>query len=53
MGWGSSGTLVELTGYCLIYERGRQPDPGRDDPLVPISLEHWRAHLPHVGDSYA
>jgi len=29
--------------FCLIRQRGRLPDPGWDDPLVPISLEDWRA----------
>jgi hypothetical protein len=29
--------------HCLVCESRRQPDPGWDDPLVPISLEDWRA----------
>ena len=29
--------------FCLICQRSRQPDPGWDDPLVPVSLEDWRA----------
>jgi hypothetical protein len=29
--------------HCLICERFRDPDPDWDDPLVPISLEDWRA----------
>ena len=28
--------------HCLICQRARPPDPGWDDPLVPISLEDWR-----------
>jgi hypothetical protein len=29
--------------HCLICERARRPDPGWDDPLVPISIEDWQA----------
>jgi hypothetical protein len=29
--------------FCLICQRSRQPDSGWADPLVPISLEDWRA----------
>jgi hypothetical protein len=28
--------------HCLVCERGRDIDPGWDDPLVPISIEDWR-----------
>jgi hypothetical protein len=29
--------------FCLICQRGRDIDPGWADPLVPISLDEWRA----------
>jgi hypothetical protein len=29
--------------HCLVCERARQPAPGWDDPLVPISVEEWRS----------
>jgi len=29
--------------YCLVCERFRDPPADWDDPLVPISLEDWRA----------
>jgi hypothetical protein len=29
--------------FCLICQRGRPPDPGWVDELVPISEDEWRA----------
>jgi len=29
--------------YCLACERFREPPPGWDDPLVPISPQDWQA----------
>ena len=29
--------------HCLVCQRSRQPDAGWSDPLVPISLNDWRA----------